>query len=50
MLFYKKLTEENTFSYHACSKTPPNLDGLIEITAEEYNAAIDELEAEEVEE
>lgn len=42
MFYYKKLVNDG-YEYHACSIKPPRLDGLVEITAEEYAAAIEEL-------
>ena len=42
MYYFKKIKDDITH-YHACSKKPPLLDGLIEISKEEYEAAMESL-------
>lgn len=39
MIYYKKFIGE-IVQYHACSHVPPVLDGLIEISKEEYEAEL----------
>lgn len=45
MFYYKKLID-GFYQYHACSKTPLDVTGFIEISKEEYNKVLEELFAE----
>lgn len=46
MFYYKKYNDENKVYTFASTMPPKNMDGIIEITEEEYNKIAEELASE----